>query len=306
MDTLLNFIMIEENLVALYLMTHKQKSQPTPLVIRNHTFNWGQRTYLMGILNVTPDSFSDGGKFNHLESALTHAKDMINNGADMIDIGGESTRPNAETVTLEEELSRVIPVVTRLRQASSIPISIDTTKAKVARAAIEAGADIVNDISGGTFDRDMLPTVAQLQVPIILMHIRGTPKTMQKLTDYDDLIAEISNFLHRQIQQASALGIDRANIIIDPGIGFAKTHQQNIEILQSLPEFKHLNVPILVGTSRKSFIGHILQNPHPQARIWGTAATCCSAIAQGADILRVHDLAQMRDVSRVADAIWRI
>ena len=306
MDTPLNFIMIEENLVALYLMTNKQKSQHTPLVIRNHTFNWGQRTYLMGILNVTPDSFSDGGKFQQVESALNHAQYMISNGADIIDIGGESTRPNAEAITLEEELNRVIPVIASLRQTTSIPISIDTTKAQVARAAIEAGADIVNDISGGTFDRDMLPTVAQLQVPVILMHIRGTPKTMQKLTDYDDLITEIYNFLDRQIQQATSLGINQSHIIIDPGIGFAKTTQQNIEILQRLKEFHHLNVPLLVGTSRKSFIGHILQNPNPQARIWGTAATCCSAIARGVDILRVHDLAQMRDVSRVADAIWRI
>ena len=287
-------------------MTNKQKSQHTPLVIRNHTFDWGQRTYLMGILNVTPDSFSDGGKFNQLESALTHAQDMISNGADIIDIGGESTRPNAEKITLEEELSRVIPVIAKLRQETSIPISIDTTKAKVAQAALEAGADIVNDISSGTFDDDMLPIVAQLQVPIILMHMRGTPQTMQKLTDYNDLITEIYNFLDRQIQKATALGIKKSRIIIDPGIGFAKTHQQNVQILRSLTEFQHLNVPILVGTSRKSFIGHILQNPHPQARIWGTAATCCSAIASGADILRIHDLAQMRDVSRVADAIWRI
>ena len=287
-------------------MTDKQKSKYTPLVIRKHAFDWGQRTYLMGILNVTPDSFSDGGKFNHVESALTHAQDMISSGADIIDIGGESTRPNAEEITLEEELSRVIPIIARLRQKTSIPISIDTTKAKVAQAAIETGADIVNDISGGTLDRDMLPTVAQLQVPIILMHMRGNPKTMQKLTDYDNLIAEIYNFFDQQIQKAAAIGIKKSHIIVDPGIGFAKTHQQNIEILQRLTEFHHLNVPILVGTSRKSFIGHILQKPNPQARIWGTAATCCSAIAHGADILRVHDLAEMYDVARVADAIWRI
>lgn len=287
-------------------MANKHKSQYTSLVIRQHTFDWGQRTYLMGILNVTPDSFSDGGKFNQLDSALTHAQDMINNGADIIDIGGESTRPNAEVITLEEELSRVIPVITKLRQATSIPISIDTTKTKVAQAAVEAGADIVNDISSGTFDKDMLPTVAKLQVPIILMHMRGTPKTMQKLTDYDNLIAEIYDFLDRQIQKATSLGIKKSHIIVDPGIGFAKTHPQNLQILQRLTEFQPLNVPILVGTSRKSFIGHILQNPNPQARVWGTAATCCGAIAAGADILRIHDLAEMRDVSRVADAIWRI
>lgn len=286
-------------------MTNKQKSKYAPLVIREHTFNWGQRTYLMGILNVTPDSFSDGGKFNYLESALNHAQYMIKHGADIIDIGGESTRPNAEEISPEEELNRVIPIIARLRQESSIPISIDTTKAQVAQAAIKVGADIVNDISGGTFDGEMLPTVAKLQVPIILMHLRGTPKTMQKLTDYDNLIAEISSFLDGQIQKASALGISKSHIIVDPGIGFAKTHHQNIEILQRLTEFHHLDVPILVGTSRKSFIGHILQKSDPQARIWGTAATCCSAIAHGADILRVHDLAEMYDVTRVADAIWR-
>ena len=287
-------------------MTNERKSKYTPLVIRKHTFDWGLKTYLMGILNFTPDSFSDGGRFNQLDAALAHAQYMINHGADLIDIGGESTRPNAEEITLEEELSRVIPIIQRLRQETSIPISIDTTKAKVAQAAIEVGADIVNDISGGTFDDDMLPTVAQLQVPIILMHRRGTPKTMQNLTNYDNLIAEIYNFLHQQIHQAIELGIPQSHIIADPGIGFAKTAQQSLEILQRLTEFHPLNVPILVGTSRKSFIGHILQKSDPQARIWGTAATCCSAIAHGADILRIHDLEQMHDVSLVADAIWRI
>ena len=287
-------------------MTNERKSKYTPLVIRKHTFNWGLRTYLMGILNITPDSFSDGGRFNQLDAALAHAQYMINHGADIIDIGGESTRPNAEEITLEEELNRVMPIIQRLRQETSIPISIDTTKAKVARAAIEVGADIVNDISGGTFDDDMLPTVAQLQVPIILMHMRGTPKTMQNLTNYDNLVAEISNFLHQQIHQAIELGIPQSHIIVDPGIGFAKTAQQSLEILQRLTEFHPLNVPILVGTSRKSFIGHLLQKSDPQARIWGTAATCCSAIAHGADILRIHDIEQMHDVSLVADAIWRI
>ena len=287
-------------------MTNKQTLKNTPLVIREHSFNWGQKTYLMGIINVTPDSFSDGGEFNHIDSALAQAQYMSKNGADIIDIGGESTRPNSEEITLEEELNRVIPIIKKLRQETSIPISIDTTKAKVAQAAIEAGADLVNDISGGTFEREMLPTVARLGVPIILMHIRGTPKTMQKLTDYQNLIAEIYDFLERQIQKAIACGIKKSHIIIDPGIGFAKTYEQNIKILQRLSEFHRLNVPILVGTSRKSFIGHILEKPNPKDRIWGTAATCCSAIAHGADILRVHDVVQMYDVARVADTIWRV
>ncbi|MGK7948649.1 MAG: dihydropteroate synthase [Xenococcaceae cyanobacterium] len=286
-------------------MSDRQKLPYSSLIIREHRFDWGQKTYLMGILNVTPDSFSDGGQFNELESALTQAQYMIRHGADIIDIGGESTRPNAATITLEEELNRVVPVITKIRQVSSIPISIDTSKAKVAQAAIEAGADIVNDISGGTFDEKMLPTVAKLQVPIILMHIKGTPRTMQQLTNYNNLITEIYDFLQQQMQKAIALGIEKSRLIIDPGIGFAKNQQQNLEILQCLREFKSLNVPILVGTSRKSFIGHILQKSAPQDRIWGTAATCCSAIASGADILRVHDLPEMYDVARVADAIWR-
>jgi dihydropteroate synthase len=273
--------------------------------IRNHTFDWGKKTYLMGILNVTPDSFSDGGEFDNLEAALAQANQMIQNGLDIIDIGGESTRPHAEVVSLTEELNRVIPVIKKLRTYTSIPISIDTTKAAVAELAVEAGADIINDISGGTFDLDMLSTAAKLDVPIILMHIRGTPQNMQQLTDYQDVVATVYQFLETQINVAIAHGIKRENIIVDPGIGFAKNHQQNIELLQRLAEFKKLNSPILLGVSRKSFIGHILHKDNPTERIWGTAAACCSAIASGADILRVHDVPQMYDVCRVADAIWR-
>ncbi|AFZ36314.1 dihydropteroate synthase [Stanieria cyanosphaera PCC 7437] len=280
-------------------------NQLKPLQIREHRFNWGEKTYLMGILNVTPDSFSDGGQFNNLESALTQAQQMIAQGADLIDIGGQSTRPGAEEITLDQELNRVIPVIKQLRQITSIPISIDTTRAAVAQVAITAGADLVNDISGGTFDREMFATVAQLNVPIILMHLRGTPKTMQQLTDYQDLLGEMSRFLDNQIDKAIAAGISHTQIIIDPGIGFAKTYAQNIKILQNLSQFQTLNVPILVGVSRKSFIGHILNQKNPQARVWGTATACCAAIAQGADILRVHDVAEMYDVCRVADQIWR-
>ncbi|HAC65309.1 MAG TPA: dihydropteroate synthase [Cyanothece sp. UBA12306] len=275
------------------------------LIIRQKSFDWGQKTYLMGIINSTPDSFSDGGKFNTLETALTQAKKLINSGADILDIGGQSTRPGAVEITLEEELNRVIPIIKVLRQETSIPISIDTTRASVAQAAVEAGADLVNDISGGTFDPQMFPVVASLDVPLILMHIRGTPQTMQQLTDYGDLIPEISQWLENQLNLAIKAGIKRSHLIIDPGIGFAKTYQQNLELLRHLGEFRRLGCPILVGVSRKSFIGHILQQKDPQQRIWGTAAACCSAIAQNADILRVHDVAQMADVCRVADAIWR-
>lgn len=273
--------------------------------IRETKFNWGSKTYLMGILNITPDSFSDGGQFNNLESALTQAQKMVENGADILDIGGQSTRPGAEEISLEQELSRVIPIIKKLREQLKIPISIDTTKAEVAEAAIQVGADIINDISGGTFDELMLPTAAKLNVPIILMHIRGTPETMQNLTEYEDLIGEILQFFITQIQIAIDCGIDPNNIIIDPGIGFAKNYRQNLELIQRLAEFKHLNLPILVGVSRKSFIGKILDRSNPQERVWGTAAACCSAIATGADILRVHDITEMSDVCRVADTIWR-
>jgi len=275
------------------------------LKIRDRFFNWGERTYLMGILNVTPDSFSDGGEFNSVETALAQAKDMIDNGVDIIDIGGESTRPNAAQISAEEELHRVIRVITKLRQESSIPISIDTTKAVVAKKAIAAGADIVNDISGATFDDQMLATVAKLGVPIILMHIRGNPTTMQSLTDYQDVVTEVADFLKIQTEKAVACGINKSKIIIDPGIGFAKTAEQSLELLQRLAELKALDLPVLIGVSRKSFMRPILNKDNAKDRVWGTAAACYGAITRGADILRVHDVKEMYDVCRVADAIER-
>lgn len=275
------------------------------LVIRDRTFEWGKRTYIMGVLNVTPDSFSDGGEFNHPNAALEQAQRLVVAGADIIDIGGQSTRPGAVEVPVAEELERVLSVVQLLRPAISVPISVDTTRAAVARAAIASGADIVNDISGGVFDPEMLATVAKLGVPIVLMHMRGTPQTMQQLTDYEDLIEEIYQFLESRVAKAIASGINSDRIIIDPGIGFAKKYHQSIEILRRLSEFRALNCPILVGASRKSFIGHILEQPDPKARVWGTAAACCGAIANGADIVRVHDVKEMHDVCRVADALFR-
>ncbi|MGL5133979.1 MAG: dihydropteroate synthase [Planktothrix sp.] len=279
--------------------------------IRDKSFQWGKQTYIMGVLNVTPDSFSDGGDFNSLERALYQAQHMAEAGVDIIDIGGQSTRPGAEIVSLDTELNRVIPVIETMRNSSNqllanTPISVDTTHSKVAEVAVNSGADIINDISGGTFDPEMLSRAAQLQVPIILMHLRGTPKTMQTLTDYQDLIGELEGFLEDRIKEAIAQGISPQNIIIDPGIGFAKTFEQNLEILRNLTKLRSLNCPILVGTSRKSFIGHILNQPDPKQRVWGTAATCVAAIANGADILRVHDVKEMVDVSRVADAIYRV
>ncbi|MDY6803914.1 MAG: dihydropteroate synthase [Cyanobacteriota bacterium] len=287
---------------------------------RYFNFDWGKRTYLMGILNVTPDSFSDGGDFNTLETALVRAEKFIEAGVDIIDVGGQSSRPGADVISLEEELERVVPVIDVLSKRrneiltnkrngqdarSKVAISVDTTRAEVARAAVRAGADIVNDISGGTFEEEMLPVVAALGVPIVLMHIKGTPKTMQQLTDYKDLIGEIYEFLEGRIEAAVAAGIDRSKIIIDPGIGFAKTYAQNLEILRELARFKGLNCPILIGVSRKSFIGKILDRPEPKERVWGTAAACAAAIANSADIVRVHDVGEMLDVCRVADAIIR-
>lgn len=273
------------------------------------SFVWGKRTYIMGILNVTPDSFSDGGDFNTLETGLIQAKKMVKAGADMIDIGGQSTRPGAEVVSIDEELNRILPIIKFLRSqknvCAEIPISVDTTRAIVAEKAIEAGTNLINDISAGTYDDEMFSVVADLKVPIILMHIRGTPKTMQKLTDYQDLIGEIYKFLESRIEVAIRAGIKREKIIIDPGIGFAKNYEQNLEIIRNLSRFKSLNCPILVGLSRKSFIGQILNQPDAKQRVWGTAAGCAAAIAQYIDILRVHDVKEMSEVCRVADVILR-
>ncbi|HEY9692473.1 MAG TPA: dihydropteroate synthase [Oculatellaceae cyanobacterium] len=276
-----------------------------PLIVRERSFVWGDRTYLMGVLNVTPDSFSDGGQFNTVAAAVAQANYLVASGADIIDIGGQSTKPGAKEVSIVEELNRVLPVVQAIRPGLTVPISIDTTRSVVANAAVKAGADIVNDISAGTFDPDMLSVVASLGVPIVLMHIRGTPEIMQKFTEYSDLIGEIYEFFENRIAVAIAAGIEKSKIIIDPGIGFAKNYQQNIELLINISKFRSLGCPVLIGVSRKSFIGHILNQPEPKQRVWGTAAACCGAIANSADILRVHDLPEMRDVSRVADAIFR-
>ncbi len=283
---------------------------PSPWKIRDRTLNWGSRTYLMGVLNVTPDSFSDGGQFNTVERAVAQARHLVHHGTDILDIGGQSTRPGAGSISREEELNRVIPVINAIRAdddevlAQAI-ISVDTTRSSVARAAVRAGADIINDISAGTYDKGMLSTVADLGVPIVIMHLRGTPATMQDHTDYQDLIGEIYEFLEHQIKDAIAVGVKPSKIAVDPGLGFAKTYAQNLELLRQLSRFRDLGRPLLVGPSRKSFIGHILDQPDPQQRVWGTAATCCAAIAGGADILRVHDGAEMHDVCRVADAVGR-
>ena len=266
------------------------------------TVEFGKRTYLMGILNVTPDSFSDGGRFFTQTDAVLHAFQMMKDGADIIDIGGESTRPGAEQVSLEEETRRVIPVITKIRQKSSVPLSIDTYKSQVALEALKAGANIVNDISGLHFDPKMAQVIAEKNASVVIMHIKGTPKDMQSNPHYDDLIREIYDYLASAVELAGKNGIKQ--VMIDPGIGFGKTADHNLELINRLEEFRGIGVPILIGVSRKSFIGKILETP-VEARLEGTAAAVTASILKGADIVRVHDVREMRRVALVADAIRR-
>jgi len=263
----------------------------------------GQKTRIMGILNITPDSFSDGGLFYNQQKAIDHGLQMIAEGADIIDIGGESTRPGAAAVPAKEELRRVIPVIRGIAGKAEIPISIDTTKAVVAREAIAAGAEIVNDISALHKDRKMLQVVRNNRTALILMHMRGTPASMQKgnLT-YGSLMGEIVSFLGKCVDKATAAEIERAALIVDPGVGFGKTSEDNYRIIGRLAELRTLGLPIMLGTSRKSFIGNVTGDA-PQERIEGTAATVVAAILNGAHIVRVHDVAAMKKVVAVADAL---
>ena len=258
----------------------------------------------MGVLNVTPDSFSDGGRYLGVTAAISHAKEMVENGADVVDIGGESSRPGASPASEDEELARVLPVVEGLVDEISVPLSIDTCKAEVARQALEAGAHIVNDITALQGDAETVNVVAEMNAGVILMHMRGTPRTMQHSPVYDDVVSEVSSWLRHRIEEAETKGVVPDQIVIDPGIGFGKTVDHNLEILRRLDEFRHLNKPILIGTSRKSFIGKILDLPVDN-RIEGTAATITWAIAHGADMVRVHDVKIMHRVSRMTDALYR-
>lgn len=269
---------------------------------RKKIFNLGKRTLLMGILNVTPDSFSDGGLFFDKEKAITHGLNLVEQGADIIDIGGESTRPGSKPLGLEEELRRVIPVIESLAKRIEVPISIDTYKSAVAKRAIEAGAEIINDISGLHFDPALAQVAAKENVPIILMHIRGTPETMQKDIHYESLFSEIIQYLKESIQKAESEGVDPQKIIIDPGIGFGKTVEDNLLIIKNLNEFRVLGKPILLGTSRKSFIGKIL-NAEPKDRLEGTLSSISIGILNGAHIIRSHDVLQTKRAIAIADAI---
>lgn len=263
-----------------------------------------KRTVVMGILNVTPDSFSDGGLYANTDAAVEHAVCLVEDGADVIDIGGESSRPHAEPVPLEEELSRVIPVIKSLSGRIEVPISIDTYKREVVRAALDAGAGIINDISGLS-DPDMRALVAERKVPSIIMHMQGTPQTMQEHPVYEDLIPDVMKFLRERIESAVEAGLPEEFIIIDPGIGFGKTAEHNLEILRNLADFKSIGRPILIGTSRKAFIGKALGGIPPTERLFGTAATVALSIANGANIIRVHDVKEMAQVARMADVMVR-
>jgi dihydropteroate synthase len=272
---------------------------------KNKKFDLSSRTHIMGILNVTPDSFSDGGRFYKFDDAVRQGMKMAEEGADIIDVGGESTRPGSHPVSLEEELSRVIPVIESLSQQIDVPISIDTYKAKVAQEALNAGAQMINDISALRHDPEMKKIAASYDVPVALMHIQGTPRTMQENPWYEDVIGEIAVYLKESIQIATDAGIDQAKIIIDPGIGFGKRLEDNLNILKNLKEFSILNCPILIGCSRKSFIGKILNLPMEE-RLEGSLAALAVAVMNGAHIVRVHELKESKRVVSLVDAILKV
>jgi dihydropteroate synthase len=270
---------------------------------RSRTLDLTHRTLIMGIVNVTPDSFSDGGRFATVDLAVQHGLQLFDEGADILDIGGESTRPGAAEVTLEEELERVIPVVELLAAQTSVPISVDTFKAEVARRAMAAGAVIINDITALSGDPEMPVVAAASGAGVVLMHMQGTPRTMQANPQYGDVVAEIRAYLAERMGAAQSAGIAADRIILDPGIGFGKTIDHNLEIFRRLGEFLELGRPILIGPSRKGFIGRLLGGAPPQERVEGTAAAVTAAIQGGARVVRVHDVGTMVRVARVADAL---
>jgi dihydropteroate synthase len=270
----------------------------------------GEHTLIMGILNITPDSFSDGGQFVHLDTALAHAEQMIAEGADIIDVGGESTRPGGEPISIDEEIERVVPVISALTQRTNVPISVDTTKSEVASAALDAGAAIVNDISALRFDFYVADAVARTGAGLVLMHSRGTPATMHRLPPVADIMHEVTHSLRASINMAERRGVKHESIVIDPGIGFGKSQEQNLELIAKLDQLiaAFPDYPLLIGTSRKSFIGRILAGdsgaPAPaEDRLHGTLATITAAILKGAHIVRVHDVKAAIETIRVAESI---
>jgi dihydropteroate synthase len=283
--------------------------EPRPLIsdlplANGHVLRLSERAHIMGILNVTPDSFSDGGRFFDVEDALKQGIALAEAGADIVDVGGESTRPGADRVDATEEIRRVVPVIAALRETIPTPISVDTMKAEVAAAAIDAGAAIVNDVSAGRHDAAMLPLVAARGVPVVLMHMLGEPRTMQAAPEYADVTGEIRTFLAARARAAREAGIPPAKIVIDPGFGFGKTREHNLELLRNLERFTDLGYAVMAGTSRKSFIGATLDLPVGE-RLEGTAATVALAVAGGAAIVRVHDVGPMGRVASMVEAVLR-
>ncbi len=283
------------------------------LSIAGRAFDWGDRTYIMGVVNVTPDSFSGDGLGDDIEAALAQAERMIEEGADLIDVGGESTRPGSEPISIEEELGRVVPVIEALAQRADVPISIDTYRAEVAEEAVTAGAHLVNDVWGLRMEPEIAELAARHQVPLVLMHNRSRPKDAAQTArlggrylgvEYEDLMADVIRELRNSISLAVEAGVEREKIIVDPGIGFGKTVKQNLQLMAKLAELKVLGRPILLGPSRKSFIGYTLDLPLDE-RVEGTAAAVAVGIANGADIVRVHDVKQMVRVARMTDAMVR-
>ncbi len=264
----------------------------------------GDRTLIMGIINVTPDSFSDGGRFAGLDAALAHARELVAAGADILDIGGESTRPGSKSVPPEVEAGRVLPVIRALAAELPVPLSIDTTKAAVAEAALAAGAAVVNDISAGTFDPDMLPLVAARGASVVLMHTAGPPRTMQATYQYTDVVAEVAAFLQARVERALQAGIPRSRIAVDPGLGFGKGVEHNVALIRYAGRFSSAGCAVLIGPSRKSFLG-ALTGRAVHEREFATAAAVTAAILAGADIVRVHDVTRLRDAVQVADALRR-
>jgi len=274
------------------------------LRVGGRTFEIGERTYLMGVVNVTQDSFSDGGRYLDPAAAIAHGEALARAGADLVDVGGESTRPGAQSVGADEELARILPVIRGLRERIEVPISVDTTKAEVARAALEAGASLVNDISGLRFDPELAPVAARAGAACCLMHIQGTPRTMQASPRYGDLVEEIVASLTESVSRAEQAGIPRDRLLVDPGIGFGKTFAHNLFLLRRLGELRVLGLPVLVGTSRKAFLGALTGGKPPGERVVATAATVAIvAAAGGADFVRVHDVAEAKDAAAVGDAV---
>ncbi len=264
--------------------------------------NYNKKTLIMGILNLTPDSFSDGGEYNDLDSAVERAVEIEEAGADIIDIGAESSRPGSERISEEEEIKRLIPILERIVEVTSIPISIDTYKSSVAEEALENGASIINDISGLQYDRNMAAAAAKYSAPVVIMHIQGRPETMQENPNYQNLLFEIKKYIWDGIQLAREAGISEEQIIIDPGIGFGKKQIHNLQILNRLESFEELGYPILIGTSRKSLIKYVNED-EVDDRLFGTAATVSASILRGANILRVHDVKEIKKVALMTDAV---